>query len=128
MHPGSRREYAVTVPTAPVVYTPPSPTSNRAVVPYVPPSSTTMATYGGSTTSKVTQTSGLTYRPDPKQSDAWSVRVPDANGDGYHKWEYKHVHVCTCRKCEREREWRRERELDRMVIVRQEERRPGGWW
>jgi len=134
MHPGSRREYAVTIPTAPYIYTPPSPppVPTRAVVPYIPSTtSTTMATYGGSsTTTTITPSRDLTYRPDPNQSDAWSIRVPDANGDGYHKWEYTHVHsMCACRKCEREREKarerEREREMERMVVVRRDERRLG---
>ncbi|KAF8253820.1 hypothetical protein K440DRAFT_618312 [Wilcoxina mikolae CBS 423.85] len=128
MHPGSRREYAVTVPTAPVIYTPPSPlpVSGRAIVPYIPQS-----TYGGFSTTTITPTRDLTYRPDPNQSDAWSIRVPDANGDGYHKWDYTHVHSCTCRKCERERERarerEREREMERIIAIRRDERRLG-WW
>ncbi|CCX31411.1 Protein of unknown function [Pyronema omphalodes CBS 100304] len=41
-----------------------------------------------------------------EQPDQWTLRISDAQGDGYHKWEYKHVHKgemegCGCKQCEK---------------------------
>jgi hypothetical protein len=102
MHAGTPKEYTVTVPTASQLI--------KAGPAYVP-------------------TNAIAYRPPPGQPDQWTLRVPDAGGDGYHRWEYTHVHaasaVCTCRKCERERERgeiererERQKERERIVVVR----------
>lgn len=112
MHPGSSNEYIVTVPTAPTAPTAPynytAPTNTRNLVPYTRPLP--------SMASVVPATRNMTYRAAPGDRDNWTLKVPDANGDGYHRWEYKHVHegVCQCRDCLRERElFEREREMER---------------
>jgi hypothetical protein len=100
MHAGTSNEYTVTVPTASQL-TKVGPT-------YVP-------------------SKAMSYRPPPGQPDQWTLRVPDAGGDGYHRWEYTHVHAASeaCRKYEQERERakiererERQRERERVVVIR----------
>ena len=118
LHAGTPQEYTVTVPNAPHFYTPRPPSPSAAMVPYQAPIPTAMQSYNAATTA-------ITYRPPPGQPDQWSLRVPDATGDGWHKWEYTHIHApaeCACRECMRDREREREEREREMERLRERER------
>ncbi|KAI5858711.1 hypothetical protein BZA05DRAFT_382217 [Tricharina praecox] len=143
MHAGTSQEYTMTVPTAPHIYTAPSPRAPSpagVLVPYRAPTPVAAPTAPQSYNS---MTTAMTYRPPANQPDHWSLRVPDAAGDGWHKWEYTHMHApaeCGCRECakdrererereermEKERVWQREKERERsrerLVVVRRSTR------
>ncbi|KAI5821289.1 hypothetical protein BZA77DRAFT_299104 [Pyronema omphalodes] len=63
----------------------------------------------------VHQAEDIWYSKPREQPDQWTLRVNDAKGDGYHKWEYKHVHKgemegCGCWNCEEDRKKGRRKE------------------
>lgn len=89
------------------------------------------------TTTTATSLDKVKFMPAKGQPDSWTLRLPDATGDGHHRWDYTHVHAsrtCDCHSCvlsreeereEREREEKeredRERELD-IELERERER------